>query len=325
MQTLSVESLADAHRAQSRLRAYAGSAVGRLRLQAAMNALAVALTISAWLLPLLIVAEKVFSLKLLGVDIWVIWGGLSLMAIPFVLWRAFAPGLHERRAAIIADERLGLNARLSSALSLDFSDPINAPFGGAFLNEATHKMSVVKVHEAFPVRVPRAFGWLLFPALIAAAVFYFMPKQDVLGLAAKVETKRKADELKKVTAENMQGKLEDLKKKLDEKATDENGAAYKVNQLIKEADAVAKELKDDKKNAEQSMQALVALKQKIEDEKEKIQRGKEFSERIEKLQNKDLNLGESDHTKDVSEALKMATQVWPPKRCARSRRKLKTS
>ena len=81
--------------------------------------------------------------------------------IPFVLWRAFAPGLHERRAAIIADERLGLNARLSSALSLDFSDPINAPFGGAFLNEATHKMSVVKVHEAFPLRVPRAFGWLL--------------------------------------------------------------------------------------------------------------------------------------------------------------------
>ncbi|MEI6232492.1 MAG: hypothetical protein WCT04_05540 [Planctomycetota bacterium] len=304
MSTLAADTTLDPARAQSRLRSYAGSALTRLRFQTALNALAFGATIAAWILPVLLFTDKLVSLKVMGVNVWVVWAGVSIMGIPFLLWRMFAPELHERRAAVMADERLGLNARLSSALTLDFHDPVTASFGDAFLGEATRKMAAVSVAQAFPIRFPRAFGWLLVPALAAAGIFFLMPNQDVLGVAAKAASKRKAEDVKKLTAETMEGKLEDLKKQLDDKKGEENGASYKVGQLMKEAEGIAKELKDDKKNTEEAMKAMVDLKKKIEDEKENIQRGKEFSERLEKLQNKDLNLEESDHTKAVSEALK---------------------
>src|ERR1043165_2288058 len=75
--------------------------------------------------------------------------------------------------------------------------------------------------------------------------------------------------------------------------------------MIKDAEKIAKDLKEGDNNTEQSLQGLVALKKQIEDEKEKIQRGKEFADRLEKLQAKDLNLEETDLSKNVSEALKM--------------------
>ena len=323
MSTLAADTLVDAPRAQRQLRAYAGSALTRLRLQAALNALAIAATLSAWLLPLLLVGEKLFSLRMLGINVWVVWAGVSIMGIPFLLWRMFSTGLHERRAAVLADERLGLNARLSSALTLDFADPVNARFGGAFLFEATQKMAAVRVTQAFPIRIPRAFAWLLLPALAAAGVYYFMPRQDVLGLAAKADAKRKAEDLKKSTAETMQGKLQDLKPKLAEKQGDENGVAYKVNQFVKDADTIAKEMKDDKMTADEALKALVKLKSQVEEEKEKIQHEKEFSERITKLQSKDLNLEQSDHTKAVSEALKNGDAALAAQEMRKTAQKIK--
>ncbi len=305
MSTLTADSALDVNRAQHRLRSYAGSALTRLRMQVALDALAVAVSVSAWMLPLFLFADKMFSLQLLGINVWTIWAALSLLGIPFLLWRTFAPGLNEQRAAILADERLGLHARLSSALTLNFSDAANGEFGDAFLSEAMGRMSAVRVQQAFPIRVPRAFAWLMVPAMGAAAIYYFMPRQDVLGIAAKAEAKRKAEERKQNAAEMMQGKLEDLKKDLAEKQGDDKGGTFKVNQLIKDAQNVAKELKDDKKTAEEALLSLGSLKKQAEDEKEKIQRGKEFSDRLEKLQAKDLNLDEADHTKAISEALKM--------------------
>src|ERR1043165_9082280 len=150
----------DLSTAQKRLRTYASRALVRLRMQAALDALAMALTVSAWLLVVLLLADKLFTPRLLGVNVWIVWGALSVLALPYIVWRAFAPYIHERRAAVATDERLALHARLSTALTLDYADPLNTNMSQAFFGEATQKMSNVKVQSAFPVKPSRAFAWL---------------------------------------------------------------------------------------------------------------------------------------------------------------------
>jgi len=289
---LAADDRIDVPQAQSRMRVYASRALTRLRMQAALEALGLALTVSAWALVLLIVADKLFSLRLLGVNIWVVWGILSVMGLPYILWRSFAPYIHAKRAAVVTDDRLSLHARISSALTLDLADEANANFSEAFLREATHKMATVRVQDAFPVKPPRTFWWLLVPAGLAAGA-YFLPQQDVLGIKAQADAKRRAEERREVAAKQMERGLEDLKKALPEKQGDEKSGNYKVNQLIKDAEKIAKDLKQGESKAEDSLKGLMALKKQIEDEKEKIQRGKEFSDRLEKLQAKDLNLEET--------------------------------
>ena len=304
MSTLTAGNSLDLSRAQSRLRSYTGSALTRLRIQAGLDAFAFALTISAWTLVLLLFADKLFGLKNLGINVWIVWAGFSILGVPFVLWRMFSPNLHERRAAILADDRLGLHARLSSALTLDFADPNNAHFSEAFLSEAMRKMSAIRVQHAFPIRAPRLLAWLAVPAIAAAGIYYLMPKQDVLGITARAEARRRAEERKAAAADNLQGKLEDLKKDMEEKSADKNGGEFKVNQHIKDAQNIAKELKDRKIDSNEALLALGAVKQQMEKEKDDLQRGKEFADRLAKLQAKDLNLDEADHTKSISEALK---------------------
>lgn len=307
----------DFSNAQNELRAYAARALLRLRLQAALEGLAWALTFSAWALVLLLLADKLFSLKSIGVNVWPLWGWLSLLGVPFVLWRIFSPRLHARRAALLSDQRLNLHARLSTALTLDFSDSSNSAFGGAFLEEARRKLASVKVERAFPLQFPRALAWLALPAAAAACIFYFMPNQDVLGVAAKAQEKRRADALKQDTAKKIEGKLEDLKKKIEEQGKD-NAGNFKVKNLIEKADKVAKDLKEGERNPEDALISMGSLKRDIQDEKEKLQQGKDFLDRLEKLQAKDLNLEESDLTKKISEALKMAD----PGQAAKEMRKL---
>ena len=303
--------------ARNELRAYASRALLRLRLQAAFDGLAWALTFSAWLLALLLLSDKLFSLKSMGVNVWPLWGWLSLLGVPFVLWHVFAPRLHARSAAALSDQRLHLHARLSTALTLDFSDSSNSAFGGAFLEEARRALTSVKVERAFPLRFPRALAWLALPAAAAACIFYFMPNQDVLGVAAKADQKRRADALKFDSAKKIEGKLEDLKKKIEDQGKDTAGI-FKVKSLIEKADKVAKDLKEGERNSEDALISMGSLKRDIQDEKEKLQQGKDFLDRLEKLQAKDLNLEESDLTKKISEALKMAD----PGQAAKEMRKL---
>jgi len=314
---------AEVFNAQRHMRTYADRALLRLRGQAALNALAISLTVSAWMLVLLLFADKLFALKTLGVNVWVIWGAVSVLGLPYILWRVFSPKLHERRAAVLADDRLGLHARLSSALTLDFRDPANGPMGGAFLDEASRKLSAVRVQQAFPVRFPRAFAWLLVPALLAGAIYKFMDTKDVLGIVARAEAKRNAEKQRLLAAEGMQKQLEDLKKMSAEKPGDDKSGNYKLNQLIKDADQIAKDLKNESHDAEAEMLKMGALKSEIEKEKERIERGKEFSARLEKLTATDLNLEENDLTKNVSEALKMGDAGMAAKEMRKLAQKVK--
>jgi hypothetical protein len=290
--------------ARCRVRDYAARALTRLRVQEALNSTFVACVVSSCLLVLLLLADRLFSLDKVGIPVWIIWGGLTALGIPYVLWRMYSPRLHENLAAVLADDRLRLQARLSTALTLDLADHSAADFSEAFFAEAIERLEGLNVEQAFPLRVPRAFVVLLLPIVAAICIYKFMEPQDALGLVKARDEKRKAEEVRQRAASALEGKLEDLKRKIEERG-DEKGGEYKVNQLIQQADNIAKELREGKRNPDDALLALGQLKREIQDEKEKLSQGKEFLDRLADLKAQDLNLDENDLTKDVSEALKM--------------------
>jgi len=257
-----------------------------------------------WLLVVFLFGDRLFSLAKVGVNVVVLWGMLSLLSIPYILWRTFTNRLHETLAAVLADDRLGLHARICTALTLDLKDPANEAFSEVFYAEALERLQKLDVEKAFPVRISKGFALLLLPACAAFAIYQFMPYQDKAGWVAAAENKRKAEVQQQKAAKLLEGKLEDMKKKVDEQV-DEQSGQFKANQLIQQADKIAKELKEGKRNPDDALVAMGQLKKQIENEKDKITQGKEFLERLEKLQAKDLNLEDSDLTKAVSEALKM--------------------
>ena len=284
---------------------YIGRALVRLRAQEALNSLIVVVTISTWLLVLFIFMDRLFSLQKLGVNIWIPWAGITALGVPYILWRTYSPRIHESLAAILADDRLGLNARLCTALTLDPFDASSISFSEAFYDEALRKLSALNVEQAFPVKASRSTALLLIPFLLGAGLYNFMDYQDVFGLVATRENRRKADERRSQTAQTLEKRLSQLVDLSIEDESKEQTGQYKIKQLVQKAEAIAKELQDGSRSENEAMVALGQLKREIQDEKEKLQKGKEFQERLEKLSAKDLNLEDSDLTKHVSEALKM--------------------
>ncbi len=303
---------------RERLRRYVSSALARLRAQEALRATTVVLNISAWLLALCIFSDRLFSLEKLGVNVWIIWGAITALGIPYILWRTYSPRIHQNLAAVLADDRLRLHARLCTALTLDLDDPANAAFGEAFFEEALSKLNVLKVEQAFPVSFPRSMSFAILPGVIAALLFYFMPQQDVLGLVTGAQKKRKAELVRQTAASQLEKQLEDMKQKRPDTQVDPNTGQYKVQTMMEKAAGIAKDIKDGKRNTEEALVALGQIKRDIEAEKEKITEGKDFLDRLEKLSAKDLNTEEGALTKEVSEALKMGD----PSLAARELRKL---
>ncbi|WP_176356718.1 hypothetical protein, partial [Escherichia coli] len=127
----------DLVKARQRLTDHISRAVNHLRAHAAMRAGLQWLAMASVLLPIFILLQKLFSLHALGIDIYKIWGVLVVLGFPYVLHCMYSPKIHESLAAVLADERLGLHSRLSTAMSLDVNDPTG--FSSAFYDEAYDK------------------------------------------------------------------------------------------------------------------------------------------------------------------------------------------
>lgn len=311
----------DTRSAQRRLHGLVAQAMLRLRMQEAIKATVLSGTIVAWLLVPLVIADKCFSLSALGFSIWIVWGGLAALCIPYILMRAFSNRIHQQFAAIVADERLGLHSRLATALSLDPED--DSGFSEAFYHEAADRLAKLDPAKAFPIQLPKMAYFILPAAAISAALYYFVPQRDLAGFIAKAQQKRHAEDLKQNTAKQLEAKLEDLKK--DQETTPpEDSAQFKVNQLVKKADAIAKELKEGKRDPNEAVIALAELKREIGEQKDKIDSdGKDLSERLKGLSEKDLNLEENDYTKQISEALKEGDADLAAKEMRKLARKIK--
>jgi hypothetical protein len=303
--------------ARARLQRHIAAGLLRMRMQEALSALLISTTLSAWLLAALLLADKLFSLKQLGIPVWTIWGAASLLAVPYILWRVASPRLHDLLAAVNADDRLGLNARLCTALTLDVRDPANAAFGALFFQEAESRLAKLNVAKAFPLRVPRAFALLAIPAALSAAVHYGMDYKDALGLVSEAQGKRRAEEIRTRASQRMEKAIQDLKKEA-ETGVEQNTGTFKPQMLVEQAQDVHKKLKDGEISPDQALTQLAQIKREIQDQKDDVAHGKEFKDRLESLKAKDLNLENEALSRDLSDALKNGD----PNQAAQAARKL---
>ena len=80
--------------ARKRVRSCAGRALFRLRALPHSPRWDTRSKSSAWLLVLFLLADKLFSLRALGLNVWTIWGGVSALLLPYVLWRALLAAVY---------------------------------------------------------------------------------------------------------------------------------------------------------------------------------------------------------------------------------------
>ena len=307
--------------AKQELQVLVNRALNRLRLQEAIRATVFALTAVLWALVPMLLLERLLSLSAMGIGIWVLWFGLLALCIPYVIYRAFSSGIHERFAAVLADERLGLHARLCTALTLDSATA--SPFSDAFYAEAAARLAKLDSASAFPIQTPR-LAWLLpLPALLTLGVWYLVPQQDRMGFVAKVQEQRRAEDAGKRAHDVLSQTLVDLKAKEQAEVPAADSAQYKVKQMIKKAEDLTRELKEGTRDPKDAIIALAELKREIGEEKDKLNDGKDFAERMKELGTKELNLEESDFTRQVSEALKDGDAGLAAKEMRRLARKIK--
>ena len=289
-------------KARERLVDHVGKAVLHLRAQAGMRAAILWFALVSILLPVLILLQKLFSLESLGFNIYLAWGGILLLGIPYIIQCMFSRKIHETLAATLADERLGLHSRLSTAMSLDPADP--SGFSTAFYEEAYDKLRALNPEKAFQWRTPRIVALLPFMLVTSLALWYLVPQQDRLGFKAKLDQKALKEAKVKGAGEKLSTSLQDLTPPENPQREDTPGD-HKIRQLLQKAKDVAQQAKDGKLSPEETVLAMDPIKREIEQEKEKIgDNGKDLKERLQKLADKDLNMQEGDLTKEVSEALK---------------------
>jgi len=276
-------------------------ALARLRLQEGLRAAVLSLTVVLWILVPMVLADRILSLAQLGISIWIIWGGIVCLSIPYILWRAFSDRLNAQLAAVLTDDRLGLHARLCTSLALPSDD--DSALTELFYLEAAGRIRDLDATKAFPIDLPRLARFLPIPVVLAAALWFGMEPQDRMGWVAAAQEKRTAEEAKKKSVKPLLDlKMQDLKREENDVAV-EDSASYKVNDLIRKAKDVAKKLDEGKINSEQALQALAQLKREIGETRDDHAFDK-TENRLKGLKHDKLSLEESALTREVSEALK---------------------
>jgi hypothetical protein len=218
------------------------------------------------------------KLAFLRMPAWGLWALLVLALAPFAA--AAAAYARSRQgvlsAALAADERLDLRARLSSAVALGASGG-TSPMSPALLADARRHAAALVVGREFPLRAPRAAIYLP-PGLLALALaLAIMPNVDLLGRKGGIEEQAaKKEEIRQV-AQLMEKRIEALSRKPEEPPRSERLPSEKlkddmsklVNELKEAADreqAATKlnKLLDEAKMAEERVAGMEKLARQME-------------------------------------------------------------
>jgi hypothetical protein len=151
----------------------------------------------------------------MGMPFWALLIMLGLSLAPLVAGSAgyLASPRGPLAAAIVADERLGLRARLSSALAID-ARTAGTPMAPALLADARRHAAKLDVGRDFPVRAPRQAAWAGIGLLVLAGTLLLVPQADVLGREQRIGRRKKRAEDVRLAARKME---EELRKALKRK------------------------------------------------------------------------------------------------------------
>ncbi len=282
-----------AQAADSKLSTVLAAGARRLRINDALRVGSLAAVGALGAMALLIVAQRLVFLGLpapkpfafLRMPSWGLWTLLALGLAPFAA--AAAAYVRSKKgvlsAALAADERLALRARLSSAVALEAAAAGAGAGAGsgsmspALFADARNHAAALEVRREFPLRLPRA-ALFLPPAMIAVGLaLLLLPQKDVLGFRGKAEEKQAGAEAIRQVAEIMEEKIATLNRKPGEPRRSEELPSEKlkddmsklVSEMKEAADrekAVAElnKLLDEAKLAEQRLAGMEKLVRQME-------------------------------------------------------------
>jgi hypothetical protein len=280
----------------------------RLVLDRLLRNVSTDLLVSLSLLVGLVVADRVFFPGLVTLQVI---GAVVLVSLAVSIARTIliAP-VSLFSAAVIADSRLRLKERLSSAVC--FPRPEGSglhereSWGRLIEADAAHSIERVRLEEHFPVRPSKLLAWALLPIAVLGIVSLYVPSFDLLGVGAGKEAAAKAKAAVEEKEKKLDQDLAALEKKAEEKSLEE---AKKLLELLrqhalKEKPKEAVEKKADPGARDPKTEALVSMT-RLEDEIRKAVEGKKLEPLKEaKKALKALELKDADLTKKLREALK---------------------
>ncbi len=238
---------------QEVLRRRLEAGVFRLRLSDAIGATSMTAMFSLGAMAAIIVVQRIFFLgvpvkhpvlALLGMPAWALWSMLGLALVPagvgFAAYLMSPKGL--LTAAVMADERLGLRARLSSVVALD-TVSARSPMTPALLADAQKHSQAIRVARDFPLRAPRSAMFLPFGLCALVLAMVCLPQADVLGREHKLKERESEKEDVVLAAKEIEKQLrEALKRKPPRKRNSTKNLPSK--QLDDELSKLVQEMKE---------------------------------------------------------------------------------
>jgi len=200
-----------------------------------LHNVAVDLIIASSLLVVLLFLDRTFfpGIATLLVSFGLVLASVLVSALRTLLWNSCT----SLETAAIADERLRLKERVSSALYLksfrggEDDARSDAERRREWLrlieDDAARSIEKVPIRERFPVRMPRVFAWVLLPLVMSGALFLWLPSFDLLGIGGRKEAaarerntiseeeKKLAELLKEIAKKAEEQKLPEAKKLLE--------------------------------------------------------------------------------------------------------------
>ena len=270
----------------------------RLQVQSVLNALVwcwvvAILLASVWCLaePWILDSTK-HSLR------WQIGAGLFIVATFTAIaigWKR-APSLVD--AALSIDERFDLRERVTTSLTLT-TDQVASPAGQALLADVNQKIAALDIHSKFPLRLS---GWA---ALVPAAALvlgligvFYEPAQSKASLAKEELTAPPAN------AKELDQKMQDLKRKKNEKNTAENPKSEDLEKLEAELDQIANKPRNTKEEVRERIKEMTSLEQQMkEKEKDMTDRSRALKQQLQKLDKMAAAQGAEGPTKNLEKSL----------------------
>lgn len=194
-------------------------------------------------------------------------------------------------AAAAADETFGLKTTLSSALLADGAD---SPMIDAFRLRAERTAREVKPQGAFGFRPPWEGKFLALPACAVAALFLFVPPQDLLGLLTRREETERKRENVRFAAEELKRRLKKLEEKKEEVSFE--GARKIVRDMEKVAALLERRTADEK----EALAQLSELEEKLKKRREEAP----GAERDLFRPKKDVEASQNELTRKIEKSLK---------------------
>lgn len=231
----------------------------RMRLVRMVYATSRALFYAVCAAAVLVLTERLLYVSF---DIWTATALLAAVTIPIGIFYAFLLRKAHYKAAVGADENVGLEARLSSALLL--KDQKQDPLVGLLIADATSTAKKIKASQAFPLQFSRETRFVFVP-ILALIGFSFIPELDLLGKKAEIQAVQAEQQEVKKTAE----RLAPAVKKLQEQA--EKNKLEETQDLAQKMEELKLRLERGKIDRKEGLAKLSTLQDQVEQMKKRYE------------------------------------------------------